>query len=265
MSIGEIMRQVFLRFAIMLVGLSPMLFPVFQAQAGLPETIALVRPGVVAVGTMQATRRPPAKLLGTGFVIGDGTLVVTNAHVVPEILAVEKKEYLAVFAGRGKHSQRRRARLVAMDLKYDLAILKIEGDPLPMLQLGDSDQVSEGESIAFTGFPIGAVLGLYPVTHRGIVSAISPIVLPAQSGRQLTVKMIKRLRDPFDIFQLDATAYPGNSGSPLYLPKTGEVIGVLNMVLIKETKESVLEKPSGISYAIPIKHLKALLETVEDK
>ncbi len=259
------MSEGFLRWMTLLAGLSSLLLAGFQAQAGLPETIALVRPGVVAVGTMQMTRRPPARLLGTGFVIGDGTLVVTNAHVVPELLAVEEMEYLAVFAGRGKHPQRRRARQLAMDLKYDLAILKIEGDPLPMLRLGDSDRVREGESIAFTGFPIGAVLGLYPVTHHGLVSAISPIVLPAPSGRQLTAKMIKRLRDPFDIFQLDATAYPGNSGSPLYLPKTGEVIGVLNMVLIKETKESILEKPSGISYAIPIKHLKALLETVEDK
>ncbi len=259
------MKKVFLRFVAMLVALSPMLFAAFPAQAGLSETIALVRPGVVAVGTMQATRRPPAKLRGTGFVIGDGTLVVTNAHVVPEVLAVEDKEYLAVFAGRGKHPIRRRARQVAMDLKYDLAILKIEGGSLPMLQLGDSDQVREGQSIAFTGFPIGAVLGLYPVTHRGIVSAISPIVLPAQSGRQLSVSMIKRLRDPFDIFQLDATAYPGNSGSPIFLPKTGEVIGVLNMVFIKETKETVLEKPSGISYAIPIKHLKALLDTLKDE
>ncbi len=243
------------------------LFPLLPVTvlAGLPETVALVRPAVVGVGTMQVTRRPPARLLGTGFVIGDGTLVATNAHVVPEVLAVEDQEYLAVFVGRGKYPQRRRARQVAMDLKYDLAILKIEGDPLPMLRLGDSDRVREGESIAFTGFPIGAVLGLYPVTHHGLVSAISPIVLPASSGRQLTAKMIRRMRDPFDIFQLDATAYPGNSGSPLYLPKTGEVIGVLNMVLIKESKESILEKPSGISYAIPGKYLKALLETLKDE
>lgn len=235
------------------------------AFAGLPETVALVRPAVVGVGTMQATRRPPARLLGTGFVIGDGTLVATNAHVVPEVLAVEDKEYLAVFAGRGEHPQRRRAKTVAMDLKHDLAILKIEGEPLPMLQLGDSDRVREGESIAFTGFPIGAVLGLYPATHHGLVSTISPIVLPAPSGRQLTAAMIRRMRDPFEIFQLDATAYPGNSGSPMYLPKSGEVVGVLNMVFVKESKESVLEKPSGISYAIPIKHLKALLKTVEER
>lgn len=259
------MEKVDVRYVALLFSLLPLLFFANEGRADLPETIALVRPGVVAVGTHLPTRRPPAKLMGTGFVIGDGTLVATNAHVVPEIVAVEEMESIMVFVGRGRHPQKRRARQVAMDLKHDLAILKIEGAPLPALILGDSEAVREGESIAFTGFPIGAVLGLYPATHHGLVSVISPIVLPAQSGRELSIGMIKRLRDPFDIFQLDATAYPGNSGSPLYLPKTGRVVGVLNMVFIKETKESVLEKPSGISYAIPIKHLKALLATVKDE
>lgn len=232
--------------------------------AGLPETVALVRPAVVGVGTLQMTRRPPARLLGTGFVIGDGTLVVTNAHVVPEVLDVAQMEVLAVFAGRGEHPDRRQAHQVAVDPVHDLAILKIEGRPLPALRLGEASRVREGESIAFTGFPIGAVLGLYPVTHRGIVSAISPIVLPASQGRQLTPALIKRMRDPFEIFQLDATAYPGNSGSPMYLPRTGEVVGVVNMVFVKESKETVLEKPSGIAYAIPVRHLKALLDTLAE-
>jgi S1-C subfamily serine protease len=57
------------------------------------------------------------------------------------------------------------------------------------------------------------------------------------------------------IYQLDITAYPGNSGSPLYSAENGEVLGILNKVFVKESKETVLEKPSGISYAIPIKYL----------
>ena len=112
-------------------------------------------------------------------------------------------------------------------------------------------------------FPLGTVLGFYPVTHRGMISTISPIVLPAQSSRQLTVEMIKRLNAPFNIFQLDATAYPGNSGSPVYSVENGRVIAVLNMVFIKETKEAVIEKPSGIAYAIPADYIKALLETIK--
>jgi serine protease Do len=230
------------------------------ANAGLPETLALVRPGIVAVGTLQKTRRPPSKFLGTGFVVGDGTLIATNAHVVPDVLAVEDMEHIAVFVGSGRNPQVREAKPVAMDVRHDLALLKIEGGPLPALLLGDSARVREGQDIAFTGFPIGTVLGLFPVTHRGIISSITPIAIPAQSGRRLNTTLIKRLRDPFDVFQLDATAYPGNSGSPLFNPRTGKVIGVLNMVFVKESKESVLEKPSGISYAIPIIYLKALLK-----
>jgi len=66
-------------------------------------------------------------------------------------------------------------------------------------------------------------------------------------------------RLPFRVYQLDATAYPGNSGSPLYDPETGEVLGVMNMVFVKSTKENVLSDPSGISYAIPVEYLQRLL------
>ena len=71
--------------------------------------------------------------------------------------------------------------------------------------------------------------------------------------------MVKRLRDPYDVFQLDATAYPGNSGSPLYEPRTGDVVGIINKVFVKETKENVLKDPSGITYAIPATHAEALM------
>ena len=63
----------------------------------------------------------------------------------------------------------------------------------------------------------------------------------------------------FRVYQLDATAYPGNSGSPLYDPASGEVLGVMNMVFVKSTKENVLSDPSGISYAIPVEYLQRLL------
>jgi S1-C subfamily serine protease len=62
------------------------------------------------------------------------------------------------------------------------------------------------------------------------------------------------------VFQLDGTAYPGNSGSPVYRPDSGEVIAVVNSAFIKGTKESVLKQPSGISYAIPVSKLKQLLQ-----
>jgi S1-C subfamily serine protease len=59
---------------------------------------------------------------------------------------------------------------------------------------------------------------------------------------------------------LDATAYPGNSGSPLYDPATGHVVGIINKVFVQSTKETVIEKPSGITYAVPINSLRELLK-----
>jgi len=236
------------------------LFPGLLLAAGLETTIQLIKPSIVGVGTVLPTRTPASQVLGTGFVVGDGLHVLTNDHVVSRVLESGANEYLAVFAGQGQQADTRKATKVAISPEYDLALLKISGPPLPALNLGDSKYVSEGEEIAFTGFPIGAVLGLYPVTHRGIVSAITPIVRPMDQSGQLSPEHIQRLRSPYEIFQLDATAYPGNSGSPMYLVESGDVVAIVNMVFVKETKESVIKDPSRISYAIPINYARSLLE-----
>jgi len=232
-----------------------------QAQ-NLPDTIEKIKPSVVAVGTFQKTRRPPSIFRGTGFVISDGLHVATNAHVVPDKVDGEKKELLAVFSGKADRIEIHEANKIAEDLDHDLVILKITGRPLSPMGLGDSSRVREGETYAFTGFPIGMVLGLNPVTHRALISAVTPVVIPQLSSRLLDKKVLVRLTAPYNVFQLDATAYPGNSGSPLYQPDTGQVIGIINKVFIQETKESVLQKPSGISYAIPINHLQDLLKKI---
>ena len=230
------------------------------AVAELPEVIEKIRPGIVAIGTIQQTRRPPAQFRATGFAVADGQYVITNAHVLPDTLNTEQKEYLAVFSGKGQRFESRLATTVALDREHDLVLLKIEGSPLPALTLGGAKSVREGQRIAFTGFPIGIVLGLYPVTHSGIISAISPIAIPVPSSRQLNEEVIKRLKKPFEVLQLDATAYPGNSGSPLYDPQTGQVLGVVNSVFVKESKETILQQPSGITYAIPVSYVQALLK-----
>ncbi|MEW5769188.1 MAG: S1C family serine protease [Pseudomonadota bacterium] len=62
------------------------------------------------------------------------------------------------------------------------------------------------------------------------------------------------------MFQLDAVAHPGNSGSPLYDGESGEVIGVINAVFVKGAKENALKDPTGITYAIPAQYVRALLE-----
>ncbi len=235
------------------------LLPAAVPAASLPDTIDAIRGAVVAVGTYEATRRPPANFLGTGFVVGDGTWVITNAHVVDKPLDPVKREFPAVFAGRGNEFATIEAKIVQTDPEHDLALLKLLGAPLPTRFRLAGGLPREGQEIAFTGFPIGVVLGLYPVTHRGIVSAITPVAIPAPSAGQLDANAIRRLSRPFNVLQLDATAYPGNSGSPLYDPQTGKVLGIIDAVFVKATKESALTAPSGITYAIPANFIRELL------
>lgn len=231
--------------------------------ASLPDTIVKIKPSIVGVGTYLPTRG--SQLHGTGFVAGDGYHVVTNAHVIKTNLADDKKEKLVVFVGTGQRPQLRDARVIILDKDHDLALLRLTGTKLPALTIADSRQVREGQQFAFTGFPIGAILGLYPATHRGTISSITPIAAPMADSRQLTAALIKRLKGVYEIFQLDATAYPGNSGSPLYDQETGQVVGVINSVFVKGTKEAALTNPSGITYAIPSRYVSALLEAGKDR
>lgn len=225
----------------------------------LPDLVERIRPSIVGIGTHQALRRPPSSLNGTGFVVGDGNTVITNAHVIGNELDGERRESRVIFVGRGKNPSLRDATIVTVDRFHDLAVLRFDGPPVRALKFGDSSSVREGQAVAFTGFPIGAVLGLYPVTHQGIVSAISPIAIPQHSIRNATAQQLRRLQEPFEVFQLDATAYPGNSGSPVLDRRSGLVIGVINSVLVKRSKENVLKDPSAITYAIPARHAIAAL------
>ena len=241
--------------------LATLSFAPCEAGAQVPKSIERVKPAIVAVGTFQRARSPAFEFRGTGFAVADGRTIVTNGHVLPETLEVDKFETLAVLIpGIGRDVQLRPASRGPMDVAHDLALLRIDGAPLPALALRDSETVREGDSVLFTGFPIGSILGPYPATHRGMVAAITPIAIPPANASQLDPATIRRLAGgAFPVFQLDATAYPGSSGSPLYAADTGDVVGVVNMVFVKGTKEAALTQPSGITYAIPSRYLIELL------
>lgn len=231
-----------------------------SALGDLVETIDRVKPSVVAVGVYKASASPQYSIRGTGFFVGNGNTVATNAHVVSPSPEQDGASLMVQVKTSAKESQLRSARIIGVDREHDLAVLRVEGPSHPALVLADSDNVKEGTAVAFSGFPIGIVLGFFPVTHRGIVSAITPIVLPMPNSQRLSDAVIRRIKSgSFQIFQLDATAYPGNSGSPVFNPETGEVLGIINMAFVKSTKEAMLKDPSGIAYAIPAKFLSDLL------
>jgi S1-C subfamily serine protease len=72
--------------------------------------------------------------------------------------------------------------------------------------------------------------------------------------------MVSRIRDSvYRVFQLDAIAYPGNSGSPVYDPEDGTVYGIINSVFVQGTREAAISRPSGITYAIPGQYIRDML------
>jgi S1-C subfamily serine protease len=230
------------------------------AVADLADTIERVKPSILVIGLFNKTASPQFQMRGTGFVVGTGNIAATNSHVLPENLDRDTRIAVLQSSGLQGATQIRLTEILARDKDHDIALLRFDGPPLPSLKLIPSDTVREGQGVAFTGFPIGGALGFSPVTHRGTISSITPIGIPGGNSTQLNGKLIQQLkRGTFKVFQLDATAYPGNSGSPIFDTDTGDVIGIINMVFIKGSKEAALTSPSGISYAIPSNYLLQLM------
>lgn len=237
------------------------------AASPLPETIEKIRPSVVGIGIYSPTQSPRVDFRGTGFVIADGKAVLTNSHVVTDMLDQEQRQRHVVLTGKPGDPQLRDAKLVGRMRDKDLALLSFEGKPLPALKLGNPKQLKIGSDVAYTGFPIGMIIGFYPVTHKAIISARTPLTLPARRSDELDANRISRLRraETPMVFQLDGTAYPGNSGSPVYDIASGEVYAVLNKVFVQGGREAAVEQPSGISYAIPIDLARPLLDEYRPK
>ena len=233
-----------------------------DARAEIRDVIAKIKPSVVIVGSFKSTDSPRFRLRGTGFIVGNGNTVVTNAHVLPSDSENMTDTSLVVQVRiSDRELQMRQAEVLEVDKVHDLALLRFQGAAAPAVPIRDSDSVREGQPVAFMGFPIGGALGFSPVTHRGMISSIVPSAMPTPNARLLSESTIRGARaGAFDIFQLDGTAYPGNSGGPLFDPDQGDVLGVVNMVFLKGTRESALSQPSGISYAIPSKFILQLLE-----
>ena len=106
------------------------------ALSALPDLIERVKPSVVAVGTFDRTRSPAFILRGTGFVLGNGNLVATNAHVIPESLNASGSEAVVIrLTSSSGEVLQRVARVAASDKSHDLALLRIEGVPMQAIPL----------------------------------------------------------------------------------------------------------------------------------
>jgi serine protease Do len=159
-----------------------------------------------------------ANSLGSGFIISPDGYILTNAHVAQDV------DKIIV---RLSDQRERPAKVIGVDELTDVAVLKIEGENLPTVKIGDSDTLEVGEWV----LAIGSPFGLERTATQGIVSAV---------GRNLPSGTYV----PF--IQSDVAVNPGSSGGPLFNLR-GEVVGI-NSQIYSSTGGYM-----GLSFAIPIK------------
>lgn len=170
------------------------------------------------------TRIVPMRGKGSGFIVSKEGLILTNNHVV------EGADKISVTLLDGRRFP---AQLVGTDSTYDLAVIKIKAENLPVLPLGDSDKAEVGEWVIAIGNPFG----LENSVTVGVISAKN--------------RMIQNEEINFQGFmQTDAAINPGNSGGPL-LNLKGEVVGI---------NTAIVPFAQGIGFAIPVNMAKQVLD-----
>jgi serine protease Do len=177
-------------------------------------------------------RQKPGPGAGSGFIIESDGYILTNNHVVDGA-----EEIIVALNDR----REREAVIVGQDALSDLAVLKIEGENLPTLDMGSSDNLEPGQWVIAIGSPFGFE---HSVT-AGIVSATGRS-LPENNGNYV----------PF--IQTDVAINPGNSGGPL-LDLDGKVVGINSQILTRSGGFM------GLSFAIPIDVAMEVAEQLKDK
>ncbi len=172
---------------------------------------------------------------GSGFVIQEGGLILTNNHVVENAVSVSVTL---------KDGTELRAEVLGRDPSTDVALLRVATRTLPPVGLGDSDRVRIGEQAIVIGSPFGFDQSL----TAGYISALGRKL---QSGDDYGTEID-------NVIQTDAAVNPGNSGGPL-LNTEGEVIGITTAIF--STGGGFL----GIGLAVPINTARAVADELRDR
>jgi serine protease Do len=175
---------------------------------------------------------------GSGVIVSDDGFVLTNAHVVSDAVQV------IVTLSDGRQFE---AEMVEIVDRYDLAVLRIDSDDLPVAELGSSRELSIGEWAIAIGSPFGYLLAdTRPTVTVGVISALNRDV--KHSGRE---------RSYLGMIQTDAAINPGNSGGPL-VNTEGRVVGI-NTFIFTESGGSI-----GIGFAVPIERAQWVIAEVRE-
>ncbi|OFW31988.1 MAG: hypothetical protein A2074_08230 [Candidatus Aquicultor primus] len=177
---------------------------------------------------------------GSGFIIDNTGLIVTNAHVV-EGSNVKASQVTVVLSDKSEVE----AKLLGTDINTDLALLKIDPGTrtLEALELGDSSKLKVGDSV----YAIGSPFGLEGTMTEGIISALNRTI-DSPNG-QFKIR---------NVVQTDAAVNPGNSGGPL-IGVTGKVIGVNSQIAARSGDFA------GVAFAVPSNTVKDIAAQLKDK
>ncbi len=184
--------------------------------------------------------------LGSGMIINENGYILTSEHVIHQ--ADEGSIRVTLSDGRSF-----KAEIVEANMESDIALLKITGDNLPIVTLGDSDNLRAGQWAIAIGDPFGYALSelnqrYEPTVTVGVISASERAMQIGGAGAEARVYT--------DLIQTDASINPGNSGGPL-VNIHGEVIGVNTAILSPSGVGSI-----GIGFAVPINKAKRILDSL---
>ncbi|MCD8534836.1 MAG: trypsin-like peptidase domain-containing protein [Verrucomicrobia bacterium] len=168
---------------------------------------------------------------------GSGVLVSTDGYILTNYHVVERTDWISIILPRADKEYE--ARLVGMDSRSDLALLKIEGQNFPAITIGNSNHLEVGDVVLAIGNPFG----IGQTSTLGIVSALGRSDLP-----------MARAVDLANFIQTDAAINPGNSGGALIDVK-GRLIGINSALLNPDGYASL-----GVGFAIPINQARAVMD-----
>lgn len=172
-----------------------------------------------------------SKFVGSGVIVSQDGYILTNAHVVENGKGEEVRVLLS-------SDEEKEAKVLWSDATLDLAIIKVDAENLPAIQLGDSDQVKVGDKAIAIGNPLG--LSLQSTLTSGYISGMN---------RSITLRDGNVMDG---LFQTDAAINSGNSGGAL-LNADGQLIGI---------NTAKPESADGIGFAIPINTARPIVEKV---
>jgi S1-C subfamily serine protease len=165
----------------------------------------------------------PVKGMGSGFIFDEGGYIMTNNHVV------ENAERVVATLTDGRQFE---GKLVGTCKSSDTAVIKIDGDNLTAVELGDSDKLRVGQRVFAIGNPFGLEGG--PTVTGGVISAVNRTIRSREGVFR-------------DLVQTDAAINPGNSGGPL-IDTEGRVIAI---------NTAIIPFAQGIGFAVPVNAARA--------